>query len=260
MAVLGRFPFGARVRECGIEIPSPVTTFVLGAYPSALHVRWDPPPGTGRRVMALAVENEPSVFWDGDGAESCVEQWAARYFNPAWGTVSAPRGLNGSSGAWVRSKVVEPLHAAWPHDSRFLTDCLTTYRQSRDGRDAIEDRYHPFADDHPPLKRAVLPTHPSEDQIVIEALRTQRARLVTQVEAAAPAWLITLGDAAARVIGEISGWTGPGRIRETEYGQPRDIRIVGHDVRWFALCHPAAPKVYQLKHQEWLETGTSLWA
>jgi hypothetical protein len=37
---------------------------LLGAYPSALHVRWVPPPQLGiDPVAALAVDKEPSVFW-----------------------------------------------------------------------------------------------------------------------------------------------------------------------------------------------------
>jgi hypothetical protein len=41
--------------------------FVLGAYSSALHVRWTPPEQTKlRRIKALAVDNEPEPFWTGD--------------------------------------------------------------------------------------------------------------------------------------------------------------------------------------------------
>lgn len=38
--------------------------FVLGAYPSALHVEWTPP-SPHRPVRALAVDNEPEPFWNG---------------------------------------------------------------------------------------------------------------------------------------------------------------------------------------------------
>lgn len=53
---------------------------VIGVYPSALHVGWDPPAwardelGVGR-VGSLAVDDEPTVFWDGADAEARVERW-----------------------------------------------------------------------------------------------------------------------------------------------------------------------------------------
>ena len=57
--------------------------YVLGAYPSALHVQWAPPAVEGhslRPVRALAVDNEPSE----------------------WGeATSPPAGTNGPSGEWV---------------------------------------------------------------------------------------------------------------------------------------------------------------
>jgi hypothetical protein len=63
---VAQFPFGAPVLACGTEMPTrQFPVLVLGAYPSALHVRWVPPEGYGRAVAALPVDNEPTPFWDG---------------------------------------------------------------------------------------------------------------------------------------------------------------------------------------------------
>jgi hypothetical protein len=61
-----QFPFGAPVASMAVEPKDKSPVFVLGAYPSALHVRWTPPAGAGHKpVQALAVDNEPWPFWDG---------------------------------------------------------------------------------------------------------------------------------------------------------------------------------------------------
>ena len=79
MTNVGRFPFGAPVLPCGVELPEPCDGFVLGAYPSAVHVRWTPPKTTGLKpISALAIDNEPTVFWDGSDAEDRVERWKAQ--------------------------------------------------------------------------------------------------------------------------------------------------------------------------------------
>lgn len=149
MTGVHRFPFGAAVRECGIEIPDHVETFILGAYPSALHVKWDGP--TGVSIAAIGVDNEPEVFWDGRDAEQRVQDWASNYWDRRWGRVSA-RG-NGSSGIWVDAKIRAPLNRVGLQ-THFITDCLSSYRMSARGRDAIERRYNPFAERHPPHKRS----------------------------------------------------------------------------------------------------------
>jgi hypothetical protein len=60
----GRVPFGAAVEPCGTQTSQPVAGFLLGVYRAALHVRWVPPPQLGiDPIGALAVDNEPSVFW-----------------------------------------------------------------------------------------------------------------------------------------------------------------------------------------------------
>jgi hypothetical protein len=80
----------------------------IGAYPSALHVRWSPPPGLGKPVAALPVDNEPTPFWNGsrDEVNDLVEDWRAEFFNPQWGQVT-PAVLNGQLRAQPREEMAD---------------------------------------------------------------------------------------------------------------------------------------------------------
>ena len=255
-----RFPFGAPMRECGSEIPGESEVFVLGAYPSALHVHWRPPQGSGvGRIKALSVDNEPCVFWTGSAADRLIEDWAEEHFDPAWGTVENPDGdLNGSSGKWVARNIIGPLRDA-SLDRCFITDCLTTYRLSVGGERAVQGRFNAFARANPPLRPvAGIGTHPSEAEVVAETLRDQQERLSDQIGAAAPRGLITLGNAAGRVVDTMAGRSGRFRLRVAGYGAPDRISIGGVSTTWFPLAHPAAPRLFQIAHGEWLRrTGFS---
>jgi hypothetical protein len=253
--MLGRFPFGAPVIPCGAEIPDQSDGFVLGAYPSAVHVTWTPPESTGlKRISALAVDNEPSVFWDGADGEDRVATWRERYFDPAWGNVFAAR-LNGPSGAWLATNVRDPMNRAGVR-THFVTDCLTTYRLSVGAARRIEDTYEPMAEKYKKLQSAVLASHPSESAIVTETLKTESARLTTQLQAAKPQLLVTLGNAAARVIQRLAEEPGSGKLVPNQYGSARTVTLGGRQLRWLALVHPATPQVWQERHRDWLaESG-----
>lgn len=123
-----RFPFGRPVAPCPPSADGPRPVFVLGAYPSALHVRWTPP-RPYRAVTALAVDNEPTPFWDGADQEARIESWkSAVRWAAAWGAVAPVGALNGPSGAWVADRVLRPLGVA--RGEAWITDCLDTYRAS----------------------------------------------------------------------------------------------------------------------------------
>lgn len=254
MTTLGQFPFGAPVSPCGDQVPSRCDAFVLGAYPSAVHVRWVPPRQSNLKpIAAMPVDNEPSVFWDGADADDHVDAWRERYFDPAWGHV-APARLNGPSGSWLRSKVLDPLEAAGV-SSTFVTDCLTTYRLSTGAASRLADTYEPLAIDTASLERPRLQGHPSETQIVREALESHSTRLTSQIGAARPRVIVTLGNAASRVINTLAGGSGPGTLSPNVYGSATSITLPGIRTLWVSLVHPATPKVWQARHQEWLDGG-----
>jgi len=154
------FPFGRPVTRRPPRVPTsgPAALFVLGVYPSALHVRWRRPDGV--TIAALAVDDEPVVFWDGADAAQRVRLWQdAVGWPPRWGSVSAAS-ANGSSGRHVVEQVLRPLRIA-PETVHF-TDYLPTYFVKSGARSqaaAIRDRYEPFAaTQDPPLPWPRSPT------------------------------------------------------------------------------------------------------
>jgi hypothetical protein len=248
----GVFPFGAPVRPVPPSRSVPSDVLVLGANPSALHVAWTPPCDSGLQpVRALAVDNEPSPFWDGGDEAQRVADWAAAHFNDAWGAVHPAEGLNGSSGRWVVASVLSVLDVE-PADVWF-TDCLDAYRAGEDQAARLADIYAPFARARG-LPAAELPTHVSEAQIVREAMAAHAERLAGELQAAAPAIVVTLGDAAARVFGSLTNQPGEGGgLQRAGYGLTRVVEWEGRSLQWLALVHPEAPPEWQHLHRGWMD-------
>jgi uracil-DNA glycosylase len=249
---VGQFPFGAPVLPRGIQLPDrPYPVVVLGAYPSALHVRWTPPAGYGPAVAAFPVDNEPTPFWDGDPEETqrLFEGWRKDWFNPAWGTVT-PATLNGPSGRDLAARWLQPL--SYTREQAFITDCLPTARASVGVATRLADRYAPVvtALGAPP---AILGPHPSENDIVTEAAAEHADRLTSQLAAADPELVVTLGNAAARVLARLGGQPDKEAVLDAEtYGRERQVVIAGRSIRWQALVHPATPRVWADRHLAWV--------
>ena len=246
------FPFGQPLlpREPSASGPRPV--FILGAYPSALHIRWTPP--EGKAVRALAVDNEPTPFWSGEDEAERIAAWKelVRYDEKWWGTVAPAGDLNGSTGQKLDTSILNPFEIT--RADTWITDCLDTYRCSDEQAIRIFGRYNPFAHDRG-LPLAILPEHPDENDIVSEAQQFHVERLRGEVRAAAPGWVITLGNAALRVLtgllDEVPASAPDHLVPNDTYGQVLQVRLLGHNVRWLPLAHPAAPKDYQIAHDEW---------
>jgi len=249
------FPFGRPVSPRPPSARSQKSLFVLGAYPSALHVQWSPPSGRpGGKIGAIAVDDEPEVFWNGADAAEHVARWREEYFNDQWGEIKVPPGLNGPSGAWVDGKVLKRFGKT--RADAWITDCLNTYRVSDDGATAIKERFVPFALDEG-LSIPKLAPHPTESEVVAEALGPVRlAELRAELSCAAPDTIVTLGNAALRVMREmVDGFGGadPGSgLTVDGYGTPFVVTVNGREVTWYPLCHPAAPKAYQDAHEAWM--------
>lgn len=251
-----RFPFGQPVGACQPLADGPRPVFVLGAYPSALHVRWRPADGPGTRlVRALAVDNEPEPFWDGADQDARIVGWkAAVGWQDDRGEVAAPVGdLNGSSGRLVDAHVLVPLGAE--RGDAWITDCLDTYRASTGMRKAVEEVYEPFAAEHE-LPSASLASHPSEGQIVAEATGQHLGRLRTELATAVPELVVTLGNAALRVFRALlEAPDGPRKLAADDYGIRFAVAVGGRSLVWLPLAHPAAPKPYQVAHSAWMSTA-----
>ena len=268
------FPFGRPSTSRPPRKPvGSAALFVLGVYPSALHVRWTPPnwasgvEGVGP-IGALAVDDEPMVFWDGAGARERVEQWRhdvgfeAGDEEGAWGNVSAAG--NGTSGQSVTERILEPLGVA--PDETWFTDLIdryfVKYGGGKEQGDAIADRYEPFAKEAG-LPSADLPRRPTSQNLITEALANHRDRLRAEiVEASAPT-IVTLGDESRRVLADLADEvSGPpttslnGLSRAADpgsYGGAGTATVGSVEMQWHALVHPGQRSTtWAAIHDAWI--------
>lgn len=230
----------------------PAGAAVVGVYPSALHVRWQPPawaPNT--RATILAVDDEPTVFWDGCDAAERVEAWkAAVGFRDGdgpdgWGRVN-PAG-NGTSGVPVRDVILARLGVT--PEQTWFTDVVNQYFV-KDGdasqRSALRDIYEPFAARAGHLKPAALPSRPAPGALVTLAVAEHGARLRRELTKAAPPVVVSLGEEARQVLARIADRSsGPPTVPlanpaslEDTYGRPGTLTIGGLQLRWYAAVHP----------------------
>jgi hypothetical protein len=249
---MGTFPFGAPVLPRGESMPDRHSrVVVIGAYPSALHVRWTPPEGFGPAVAATPVDNEPTPFWNGDGQKDPFERWKATRLQAEWGSVDRTH-LDGSSGRDIADRWLQPL--VFTLEDAFITDCLCAARASIGVGRRVAERYAPMAEALG-APAADLRPHPSESEIVAEALADHAGRLFEQLRAACPEVVVTLGNAAGRVVAVLAGLPDhDGILRADTYGAERPTTLGGRTFAWRALVHPATPKVWAERHARWIES------
>lgn len=251
-----RFPFGRPLEPRAPSASAPRRLFLLGAYPSALHVQWRPP-APFERVAALAVDNEPMPFWTGTDEAARIEAWVQEIgYRAEWGRVGPVGPLNGSSGLWLDEKVLAPLGAT--RAETCVTDCLDTYRFSRGQDRVVTGQFQPFAAKLG-LPWAGVPAglrHPNEDEIVHEAQAHHLPRLSAELRVAAPALVVTLGNAALRVFAGLVGRAEPeALVPDGNYGSAIDVSLAGAPVKWVPLVHPGQrSKEWQAVHARWMRS------
>ena len=271
--VLGpTFPFGLRSTPRPPRRPSgDVEVFVLGVYPSALHVRWTLPtwsPAATRVVGALAVADEPTVFWDGADAIARVEEWKASVgFREGdapgdWGTATAAG--NGTSGRSVRDRVLNPLGADVA--ATWFTDAVDRYFVKRGGAtrqqgDVIDAVYQPFAA-AAGLPSASIPQRPTPAQLVEIAATEHRDRLRIELEEASARVVVTLGEEGRQVLLAIADFvSGPPlkpldsrTIAAERYGDPGQVKVGTWAATWHAVVHPGnRDRFWKGLHDQWID-------
>ena len=254
-----RFPFGAPSTRRPPRPPAEgrARIAIVGAYPSALHVRWDLPRwaveehGLAERVGALAVDVEPCVFWDGTAphASQLVFDWkAAVGFREGDATDEhghAYGHMNGTSGRAVAAHVLAPLDLT-PAQA-FFTDVLPRFFVKTgpptrpQQADRIRDVYKPFAE-LTGLPPSLLPQRPSQARLVAQAIKEEGPRLRAELAETHAPTVVTLGEEARAVIAEIADEAsgvplGP-LSRSDNYGRHGSVRICNYRASWYALTHP----------------------
>ncbi|MFA9430023.1 hypothetical protein [Egicoccus sp. AB-alg2] len=270
-----RFPFGApsTLRPANVPPSGDTHLAVVGVYPSALHVRWDLPTWAvaGQdlppRVGALAVDVEPTVFWDGTDPEptELVAAWQQRVGFLS-GDEPGKHGhvretMNGTSGRSVVERVLGPLGVD-PCRTMF-TDLVPRFfvKTGTGGRaeqgDRIRDVYEPFAR-LVGLPPANLPARPAQRQLVSGVVTEERNRLRNELAAAGASVIVTLGsearEALRQIVDDADGV--PARdLRRDNYGEPGTLRIGRYRARWYALTHPGnRSPAWREVHAQWEQT------
>jgi hypothetical protein len=249
----GHFPFGRPNTSRPMRLPTgTVAALVVGVYPSAFHVSWNPPadrdprPNGERRhpfIASLAVDVEPVVFWDGSTPSpgDVLDRWKiAVGFDEEYGTVNV--GNNGPSGAGLLDDVLEPL--ALEADNVAFTDAVPWFFV-KDGRgsqgEAMRERFGPIATGIGAVLGS-LPARPSAAQLVKLAAGVQRRDSLREELAAAGAPLvITLGqealDAVRAVVDRCEGVQSR-LVPNKQYGARGQIEVGQRRMELLPLVHP----------------------
>lgn len=253
----GTFPFGCPSTERPPRKPETgaAAAFVLGVYPSALHVRWNLPThlaaASGKPIGALAIDVEPVVFWDGADAGDKIEKWVGdRELTDQgdFGTFGKAGG-NGSSGLSVVKTALKPLTI----DAKtvWFTDALPWYFLKQESDQAkAQALYNKVAAElgHQPSD---LPARPPIAQLVEEAVSTRRDALRAELLESEAPLVITLGEEARLVAAGIADAVdGPPAnelaLDASDYGRAGSLTIDGNAIAWRALKHPGQ------HHRDWV--------
>lgn len=218
--------------------------FVLGAYPSGLHVTWQAPASLGLAqpvVKALIVDNEPEVFWEGQGGQELFSHWRSTVgFDAEWGTVQlASNGNNGPSGAWLAEHILRPLGVT--RDDCWISDCLDTARRNPGQTGRLADTYAPAALALGLPEAQMEPAPLTERDLVREAHVKHLDRLRAELLACQPEIIVTLGNAALRVLRSLVQIedNDPGMgLNADSYGHPVRVRVGSVPTTWLPLVHP----------------------
>lgn len=252
----------------------PARCTVVGVYPSAWHVTWTAPAylSEGRRdrtggVRALAVDVEPTVFWNGEAGTFAVEvaAWRERTVfiegdeRGAHGHIApSPPAANGSSGKKVEELYLSPLGVAATEAA--FTDIYPAFvvkygsGNRREQGDAIRQEYDSIAGKlrMPPSS---IPERPGSSRLPALAVEVFADRIVGDLEAADAPVVVSLGEEAfqaLRLLRQLDASTPPttaGKPAESltdlydnGYGARGVLRINDRSVEWLPMAHPGLLK------------------
>jgi hypothetical protein len=135
-----QFPFGQEVHQLKQQDKNPKEIFVLGVYASAVHAKWV----YGSKVIcqALAVANEPYIFWDGNEneAKKIVDQ--VKIPTDLGRLLPANKNLNGPSAKVLEEHILIPL--GFSRSEAWLCDLLPESRINPNQKKVIENIYNPL--------------------------------------------------------------------------------------------------------------------
>jgi hypothetical protein len=250
--VHGTYPFGEPRRAVVQQDRGPKRVFVLGVYASAVHARWIDADGK-ELVRALAVANEPTIFWDGSDAANIV----ARIKVPSGAGVLEPADdrMNGPSGRALDEHVLRPLVCG--RADSWLCDLIPHTCLNAGQAQALEREYEPRAQslglpavDLPPVPKTFGDSPRRE--AVLRELEESRAQLV-----------VLLGDEPIKHwLRWFDGrWRSLAAFGDTDdrYGRRHEANIAGRRYEVLPVVHPRqaaglgshSPKL-RARHAAWV--------
>lgn len=259
----GLFPFGQPNSERPSRVADDCKAMVIGLHPSAFHVAWtapkSAPAGRDRTgiVKALAVDVEPTVFWEGneDGGDDLLKLWL-KEVGFVEGDDEGQHGrvdsrlpaANGSNGRKIIQQYLEPL--GLKSDEVTFTDVFRHYmvktgtKAKREMRDAIEIEYNAIAD-FMGVQKSHLLRKIHERALPGQAQEAFGDKLKQEFTDGKPELVITLGEEAWRTVDMIFGYDAHSSISMFDalygeaYGRPGTLRSGNHVAKWLPLVHPS---------------------
>lgn len=225
-----RFPFGAPLKSLVQEERTRKRVFVLGVYASAVHARWL---GSNGRVLvrALAVASEPTIFWNGAGADALV---AGLDIPRVAGRLEAAEPtLNGPSGRSLDDDYLGPLGVS--RSDTWLCDLVPHACMNPSQRAAIEREYEPrrAALGLPVASVPPVPSRLADDE--------RRREILKEIVAARPEVLVLLGDQPIRhfLAHNDRRWRRLADFGENDgYGRLHEVVLDGRRIQVLPLAHP----------------------
>lgn len=257
MSDWGVFPFGKPNGERPARRAKKADAVVVGVSPSAWHVRWTAPThlpvGPVGGVQALAVDVEPTSFWDGltDDFAARVAKWKADvgFRDGEHGRIGAlSPACNGTSAYKVNAHYLAPVGLTAERvtftDVYPVFQLVSTGGLQRELGDAILHEYEPLA---PAMgfPSCSLVLRLSERDLPREAAERFGKRLLDELAGADPSLVITLGREVWATLMRLA----PLRpqpptsefdaLKSDRYGAVGSLWINARRVDWLPLVHPS---------------------
>lgn len=260
----GHFPFGQPNTVRPMRRAEETQVLVIGTYPSAWHVTWSAPSFaksvclTGR-IAAMAVDVEPTVFWNGDNSDFAVrlEQWINSVGFHKGDTMGFDGNIkktspsrNGTSGAKLIEHFLAPLKISETVVS--YTDIVPVYMVKESGKltakgreqgDAIRQDYEPFAG-LANREPASLPKRLPKWELPIAARKEFGSKLTGEISETRPDLVISLGEEvwealmdwpSIRTKSPVSSFR---QLCSEAYGSRGELEVDGRRIEWLPLIHP----------------------
>lgn len=231
MKKIGTFPFGLPVQDVVQTDHTPKNVFVLGVYSSAVHARWESESGK-TIVTALAVANEPYIFWRGDNTESVIETIPIP--KELGKLVPASQNYNGPSGKALDNLILNPL--GLKRQNTWLCDLVPHSCVNPSQQKAIEREYTPIASKYGLPKHSVppVPKNLSDEKRrreILSEISESKAKVLIILGDKPIEWFLSYYDNRWKKLSDF------GRDNAS-YGQLHEVGLDGFKINLLPIAHP----------------------